>query len=322
MRTCHHAPVKAVRCVQGAVEVVDVPEPVAGADEVIVHVERAGVCGSDLHMISEGWVGVTLGHEFAGRLDDGRRVAIRPTGACGNCGHCSGGRINLCSQAFGAFHGGVVDGGWAERVAVHRSTVYEVPSGVSLGGAALAEPIAVAVHGVRRAALKTGHRVAVIGGGSVGLAVVAALGHMGWSVDVEARYRHQQQATERLGAHVGLSGEYDVVFDAVGTQSAVESSVRACRSGGTIVELGVFWEPITLGRELTLREISLVPALFYAHDQSRSDFETALDIVESRPDLESILVTHRFPLEEASAAIRTAQDRSSGALKVHLRVGD
>jgi len=267
-------------------------------------------------------MGVTLGHEFAGRLHDGTLVAVRPTGACGSCASCTSGRINLCASAFGGFHGGLIDGGWAERVSVDRSTAYALPQSVTPGGAALVEPIAVAVHGVRRVTIADGDRVAVIGGGSVGLAVVAVLCHLGVEVDIDARYPHQQQAAEQLGAHVGLRNTYEYVFDAVGSQSAVESSIRACRSGGSIVELGVFWQPITLGRELTLREISLVPALFYAHDHSQSDFDLAIEIVASRPDIESTLVTHVFALEDAAEAVRIAGDRSAGAIKVHLAIGE
>lgn len=273
-------------------------------------------------MITEGLTAVTLGHEFGGRTDDGRLVAVRPTGACGTCLQCARGRINLCDSAFGAFHGGLIDGGWAQFVSVDSSTVFAVPSNVTPGGAALVEPIAVAVHGVRRVSLDSGQKVAVVGGGSVGLTAIAVLTHLGFEVHVEARYDHQKSAAEALGAGIGLSGLYDIVVDAVGTQSAVDRSVRSCRSGGSIVELGVFWDPVTIGRDMTLREISLIPALFYAHDHSDSDFEAAIDIVVARPDLETILVTHVFPLDDAAEAVRVAGDRSSGAIKVQLAVDD
>lgn len=313
---------RAVRATRQGVVVVDVPAPEPTGNQVVVHIERAGICGSDVHMIAEGLAGVTLGHEFAGRLDDGTRVTVRPTGACGSCGECSVGRTNLCASAFGSFLGGLVDGGWAESVAVDRSMVFSVPPSVSSAGAALVEPLAVAVHGVRRAAVTAGQRVAVIGAGSVGLAAVAALGRAGCDVDIDARYDHQRLAASRLGAAIGLKGSYDVVIDAVGSQSAVETSLRACRSGGSILELGVFWEPVRLSREWTLREISLIPALFYAHDHSNSDFEEAIEIVAADPEIESIFVTHTFPLEEAARAVEIAQDRVAGAIKVHLEIGD
>jgi threonine dehydrogenase-like Zn-dependent dehydrogenase len=309
---------RAVRGTPEGIDVVDVAAPVTTHGEVLVRVERAGICGSDLHMIAEGFHGVTLGHEFAGRLADGARVAVRPTGECGTCTACQRGRTNLCASAFGAFHGGLIDGGWAEQVSVQENTVFRVPDALSAGAAALVEPLAVAVHGVRRIDIEPDRRIAVIGGGSVGLAAVAALRHRDHEVSVDARYEHQRVAAAALGADIGLSGAYDVVIDAVGTQSAVDASLRACRSGGTIIELGVFWESVTLGREMTLREISLVPALFYSHDHETSDFGTAIDIIARRPEIESIFVTHVFPLEDAAEAIRVAGDRSSGAIKVQL----
>jgi threonine dehydrogenase-like Zn-dependent dehydrogenase len=302
--------------------VFDVPAPMPNTDEVLIRVERAGICGSDLHMIAEGFHGVTLGHEFAGRLADGTRAAIRPTGECGSCTACRRGATNLCASAFGAFHGGLIDGGWAEQVSVHENTVFRVPDSVSASAAALVEPLAVAVHGVRRIDIEPGRRVAVVGGGSVGLAAIAALRFFGHEVSIDARYDHQRCAAQALGATIGLSDSFDVVIDAVGTQTAVDASLRACRSGGTIIELGVFWESVTLGREMTLREISLVPALFYAHDHETSDFETAIEIIAQRPDLESIFITHVFALEDAAEAIRVAGDRSSGAIKVHLSLDD
>lgn len=311
---------RAVRLSSEMIRVLDLPEPDPGPGQVLVNVERAGICGSDLHMIAEGFSGVTLGHEFAGRLEDGTRVAVRPTGACGECDECRSGRTNLCALAFGAFHGGLIDGGWAERVAVHASTVFPVPHSISAGGATLVEPLAVAVHGFRRIAVTEGLRVGIIGGGSVGLAAAAVGLHFGLDVAVDARYGHQQDAAGNLGATVGLRDTFDVVVDAVGTQSAVSAALGACRSGGTILELGVFWEPVTVSRELTLREISLVPALFYAHDHSRSDFETAIDVVATRPEIESIMVTHVFALDDAAEAVRVAGDRSEGAIKVHLAV--
>ncbi len=313
---------RAVRATSTGVDVVEVPTPDEGPGQVRVRIQRAGICGSDLHMIAEGITGVTLGHEFAGRLADGQLVTVRPTGSCGSCAECQRGRTHLCAAAFGEFHGGLLDGGWAEHVVVDARTVFPVPDSVTPAAAALVEPLAVAVHGVRRTVIEPGQRVGVIGGGSVGLAAVAALRHIGADVDIDARYPHQTAAAEALGAHVGLRDSYDVVIDAVGTQSAVERSIRVCRSGGTVVELGVFWSPITVGREMTLREISLVPALFYAHDHRRSDFETAIDIVAARPEISSIFVTHTFPLDDAAQAVRVASDRSSGAIKVHFAIGD
>lgn len=310
---------KAVRRVGSGVGAVDVPRPEESADgRIRVRVASAGICGSDLHMVAEGLASVTLGHEFGGRLDDGTVVAVRPTGWCGRCPACASGRGNLCADAFLRFHGGTVDGGFAEEVLVDPDEVYALPPEVPVTGAALVEPIAVAVHGLRRAVVHPGQRIAVIGGGSVGLAAVAVARHLGAEVDIEARYPHQQGAADALGARVGVRDRYDLVVDAVGSQSAFDRSVQVCRSGGVLVELGVFWSPVSMSREVVLREITIAPAVFYAHSHDEDDFTTAVDVLARRPDIEDVMVTHRFELDEAGEAFRVAGDRSSGAIKVHF----
>lgn len=298
--------------------VVETPEPASSA--LVLTVETAGICGSDLHMLGLGPSEVTLGHEFGGRLPDGRRVAVRPIGRCGSCDSCRGLRANLCTDAFARFQGGAIDGGFADRVAVDPDTVFPLYDSQTAGAAALVEPIAVAVHGVRRADVQPGMSVAVVGAGSVGLATVAVLVDFGIDVDVEARYEHQQRAVEALGGRVGLEGRYDVVFDAVGSQSAFASAVGACRSGADLVELGVFWDPVSMGADVVLREITIRPAVFYTHQHDGSDFQTAIDVLHRSPHIEDVMVTHRFSLDEAAEAFRVAADRRSGALKVHLVV--
>lgn len=298
--------------------VVETPEPASSA--LVLTVETAGICGSDLHMLGLGPSEVTLGHEFGGRLPDGRRVAVRPIGRCGSCDSCRGFRANLCTDAFARFQGGAIDGGFADRVAVDPDTVFPLYDSQTAGAAALVEPIAVAVHGVRRADVQPGMSVAVVGAGSVGLATVAVLVDFGIDVDVEARYEHQQRAVEALGGRVGLEGRYDVVFDAVGSQSAFASAVGACRSGADLVELGVFWDPVSMGADVVLREITIRPAVFYTHQHDGSDFQTAIDVLHRSPHIEDVMVTHRFSLDDAAEAFRVAADRRSGALKVHLVV--
>ncbi|MGA0878228.1 MAG: zinc-dependent alcohol dehydrogenase [Ilumatobacteraceae bacterium] len=312
---------KAVRRVGSQVAMVEVPRPGEPTEgRVRVRVVSAGICGSDLHMLAEGLGGVTLGHEFGGLLDDGTVVAVRPTGWCGQCAACSSGRGNLCGDAFMRFHGGTIDGGCAEEVLVDADEVYPVPANVPPSAAALVEPIAVAVHGLRRSVMQPGQRIAVIGGGSVGLAVAAAARHLGADVDLEARYSHQQDAADALGARIGVTDRYDLVVDAVGSQSAFDRSVQACRNGGVVVELGVFWTPVSMSRDVVLREVTIAPAVFYAHTHDEEDFTTAVDVLARRPDIERVMVTHRFGLDEAEEAFRVAGDRSSGAIKVHFVV--
>lgn len=306
---------RAVKRSGSSVEVVDVSEP--SGDGVLVKVTAATICGSDVHMLEKGFGNAVLGHEFGGFLPDGTLAAIRPTGMCGSCDFCHGGREHLCGTAMQRFFGGALDGGFAEQVLVDANCVFPV-EGITPSAVSLVEPLAVAVHGFRRATPVPGETVAVVGAGSVGLVAAAVAVHHGFECWIDARYPHQQVAAEAIGARVGIPDDrkFDVVFDAVGNQSAVTRSIAICQRGGRVVELGVFWDPITLGGEVTFREISLVPAVLYAHHHGDSDFQQAIEILRRRPELERILVTHRFGLDDAVEAFRVASDRSAGSIKV------
>jgi L-iditol 2-dehydrogenase len=304
---------------EGSVRCVDIDEPSTnGLDEVVVEVTSAGICGSDLHLVANGLADVVLGHEFGGRLPDGTLVAVRPTGVCGTCASCLRGSTNLCRDASTALYGVSSPGGLAERVAVERSRLIELPPSIDPSDVALIEPLAVVVHAVRRASPAKGDRVLVVGAGSIGLLAVAALRHRDIEVDVVTRHGHQGEIARALGAGTTPGRNYDVVIDAVGSQSAVDEAVLRCRHGGTIVEVGMFWDPVALGLPILMKEISLVPSMYYVHGHEDDDFAEAVRVLADGPDLASLVVTHRFVLEDAAQAFATAADRASGAVKVHL----
>ncbi|MDP9071897.1 MAG: alcohol dehydrogenase catalytic domain-containing protein, partial [Actinomycetota bacterium] len=151
----------------GRLEVVDKPDPVPGLGEVVVAVERCGICGSDLHLKSWGMVpvGAVMGHEFAGtiaavgaaapaHLAEGQRVAVLPAARCGSCRPCRSNRDNLCElQPMTAIGLGVNDGAHAEYVRVPAAACHPLPAGTAAEHGALVEPYAVALHAVRRSAV-------------------------------------------------------------------------------------------------------------------------------------------------------------------------
>jgi 2-desacetyl-2-hydroxyethyl bacteriochlorophyllide A dehydrogenase len=308
---------RAVRCEGGAPVVVDVAAP--SGEGVRVKVASAGICGSDLHLLT--WnLPAVMGHEFAGTLADGTPVAVEPIAPCLECAACRAGDTQRCvrgpSMVFGVGH----DGGMADECVVPESSIVRLPQGVAVRDACLVEPIAVAVHGVRRGHVHGNQRVGVIGGGSIGLAAVIAAQSAGADVDLSARHDRQRAAGERLGAGVMGDAEYDVVIEAAGTATAIAQAVERCKPGGTIVMLGSYWDgdvPVP-GQALCMKEISLVPASMYGRVGPSRDIEVAATILASRPEIAPTLITHRFPLDAAAEAFATARDRSSGAIKVVL----
>lgn len=308
----------AVTATQGTISVIEkeVPE---GIGELI-RVTSSGICGSDLHMIEAGLSGVILGHEFGGYTTDGRLVAIRPTGECGTCSPCTTGRSQTCSAAGRSLHGMSRDGGLAEFVLADPNQLFEIPAGVDATSVALVEPLAVVMHGINRANIQSGSRAVIIGAGSIGLLTAAALIDRGVEVDIVTRHAHQSVAAEALGAHpISQPGtDYDVSFDAVCSQQSFDACVDATRPCGTLLEFGMFWSPVTLNNALMMKEITVIPSIFYGHTHEHHDFEEAIDLLARTPLLIEVVVSHRFALTDAAEAFRVANDRQSGAIKVHM----
>lgn len=306
---------QAVKRTDEGIEVVDVDEPTG--EGVTVHVRSASLCGSDLHMAAMGPLPVVLGHEVAGTLDDGTPVAIDPNHPCGTCDLCRAGRRHLCREL--TIVGVTRDGGMAERVVIDPGSVVRLPVGLRVEDACLVEPLAVAVHGLGQAGITGGERVAVIGAGSIGLAAVAAAAASGVEVDVEARHEAQREAAERLGAKGAANGEYDVVIEAAGTQSALDRAVELIRPGGLVQFLSTFWEPVTLpGFAALMKEATLRWSFTYGHRAGGRDVEVAAALLARTPAIADTLVTHRFPLADAPEAFRVAADRAQGVIKIVL----
>jgi len=308
---------QAVKSTEDGVRVVAVDDPDPTGDEVVVEMRSASVCGSDLHLAGFGPLPAVMGHEFAGILADGTPVAVDPNAPCGACDLCTEGKTHLCRNL--AILGVTRDGGMAERVRVHPSQLVRLPAGVAPEQACLVEPLAVAVHGMGLAGVGGGSRLAVVGAGSIGLAAVAAATGAGAEVHLEARHDAQRAAGERLGATGPAEGEYDLVIEAAGSQSAVDRAVQLLRPGGTVVFLSTFWDPLTMpGHAVALKEATFKWSFTYGHHAAGRDVEVAAALLARRPEIADTMITHRFPLADATEAFRVAADRAHGTIKVLL----
>ncbi|HEV2993232.1 MAG TPA: alcohol dehydrogenase catalytic domain-containing protein [Acidimicrobiia bacterium] len=309
---------RAVRDSPDGVTVVDRPEPAGPGRRV--DVVAAGICGSDLHLLEHGPLPFTLGHEFAGRLEDGTAVAIDPSQPCGACDQCRAGAPHRCRTGAERALGVAVDGGMAERVLVGATALVPLPAGVPVADGCLVEPLAVAGHGLRLAAVDPAVRVAVVGGGAIGLAAVAAARGRGvTTIGLAARHRHQQEAGERLGASGVGDEEYDVVVEAAGTDSALARAASLCRPGGLVLLLSTHWSPVPVpGIPALMKELEFRWSYTYGWHPGGRDLDDAAALLAREPEIVAALVTHRFPLEDAAEAFRVAADRGSGAIKVVL----
>jgi L-iditol 2-dehydrogenase len=218
----------------------DVATPRPADGEVLVRVEAATTCGTDVKMWRRGHpvlgpYPARFGHETAGvREDTGERVLVGDSVACGDCGPCRAGRPQICRSPRWVL------GGFAEWIAAPEAALHPLPHGLEPAGAAMAEPLGAAVHAVARA---PGRAVApdagVLGGGPMGQMLAALLVAEGRAVTVADRHPERREQAEAVGA---LSAERvadcDVVFEAVGRPEAWREAVEACAPGGCVVFVG------------------------------------------------------------------------------------
>ena len=308
---------RGVRITDDGVQVLDVPEPTGTGQRV--DVVSSGICGSDLHLAAMGPLPVTLGHEFAGRLEDGTVVAIDPSRPCGECDQCRSGAPHRCRTGATRALGFGTDGGLADAVVAPASAVVPLPSGLDGADACLVEPLAVAVHGLRIGDVGAATRVAVVGGGTIGLAGVAAAVGLGAETGLAARHPHQRAAGERLGATVVTDGEYDVVVEAAGTEAALAQAAELCRPGGLVLFLSTHWGPVPIpGFPALMKELAFRWSYTYGEHAGGRDVDDAAVLLARSPEIASTLITHRFPLDDATTAFAVAADRAAGAIKVVL----
>lgn len=282
----------------GVLEVQDVAEPEVAEGDVLVQVRSVGICGSELHGARHPGFRkppLIMGHEFAGTNADGDRVVINPMLSCGHCELCHGGLRQVCRerQIIGVHRAG----GFAERVAVPGSTLRPVPEWLSWDAAAMVEPAANAVHAWALSGAGPGARVAVLGCGAIGLlCLLTAVDNGAASVDVTDLDPGRLAQARRLGAAAagsGLSGEYDVIIDAVGSPLTRAQSVDHQRPGGTAVWLGLAQDSPGFDANALIRSEKRVLGSFAYSDQ---EFARAAELLRNW----DLSWTSHYPLTEGA----------------------
>jgi L-iditol 2-dehydrogenase len=311
----------------------DVPWPEPGPGEVVLAIEAALTCGTDVKVRRRGHpvmiprVPTVFGHEFAGRVAavgegvtgvrEGDRMVAANSAPCGACRMCGAGRENLCTDLL------FVNGAYGEAIALPprlvRRNLVPLSSGLPASRAAFAEPLACAMLGIERARVEPGQTVVVIGHGPLGclLAMVAAarrarvivVGKAGWRLDrVQALGVGQcldatagEDVVEAIRVGTGGSGA-DVAIDATGRPEVWEEAVAAVGRGGTVVFFGGCAPGTTVSldtRKLHYEELTLVGAFHHTPELIRS----AVALLETNAVNPDALLTHRMGLDGVSAAL-------------------
>jgi (R,R)-butanediol dehydrogenase/meso-butanediol dehydrogenase/diacetyl reductase len=287
-----------------------IPDPEPRAGEVLVKVQRAGICGSDLnrfHYGSHPWPpGFIMGHEFCGEIaalgpgvttwQVGQQVVVEPTLYCGSCFYCRQGYHNRCVDFIRrGITGSGTNGAFAEYVCVPAYQPHTRPSDLGQDIAALVEPTAVSVHGWRLAGIERPHSVVIVGLGNIGLlAILVARARGARQIIAVGKYTPRQELALAYGASLVLAPDdpqlsarllertdglgAELVLEAAGTPSSLRLAVEAARKGGKIVVLGVFHEEVALDyRMILLTEKHIMGSLIY----QRQDFADAMAILAS-----------------------------------------
>ena len=293
----------------GVLDVGEQPRPAVGPHDVLIEVSHCGVCGSDLHLVLEGWgrPGTIPGHEYSGVVAEvgaqvrdwaaGDLVVGGPDTPCGECAMCRARRPSLCSgrHAVGREE---YQGAFARYVLLPEDRVLAIPPGLDERAAALCEPLAVAMHAVTssRVDLDASSRVLVSGAGPIGALVLAVLVARGVEdvVVVEPGERRRELAAALGAREVRLpsdldvptiaepdrevDGAVDVVFECSGHRVAIEAGLAQLRRGGTLVLVGAGIDPPHLdGNRILLNELWVTGSFNYDH----GGFEAALDLLAS-----------------------------------------
>jgi threonine dehydrogenase-like Zn-dependent dehydrogenase len=294
----------------------DALEPEAADGEVVLEVELAGICGSDLH----GYRGhpgprvppLVLGHEVVGHLD-GDAYAVYPLIGCGECAHCLAGEDNLCAswRLIGMHRPGV----FAERVAVPRRSLVPLPDGIDHERAVLVEPLACCVGAL--APHGDASSIAVLGCGPLGLLTVYLAARSGASVAAIDPLSERRAIAERLGAETTADelepGDFDLAVDAAGFEPTWRAGLAGVHSGGTVVMLGLgnADAPFPMA-QLVRRAITLRGQFGY----TRAEFARALEVIAEGDLPLDWLAT--VPLAEGADAFANLVDRPAEFAKIVL----
>jgi (R,R)-butanediol dehydrogenase/meso-butanediol dehydrogenase/diacetyl reductase len=288
---------------------------------------------------------LVLGHEFVGRVTAvgdgvegfavGDRVVTGAGVACGECEWCHAGRTNLCAHYYTL--GLHTDGGLATHARTPASICVAVPDECSDDAAAMAQPLAVAMHALNRGRVVRGESVVIIGVGGIGALMVGGASGRGIDGVIAVDVDDGRLATAReLGARHTLHAEREDVVAAVreltggagadlvvetvgGHGDTVDLAWELARIQGTVAVLGIFPDrvPVNLLRPV-VRELWATFPICYGVIDGRHDFAVAIELIaDGRAPVER-LVTHHFPLDDAPEAFRTAADKGTGSVKVHL----
>lgn len=326
----------------------EIPVPEPGDDQVLIKIMRIGVCGSDVHV----WHGthpftsypVTQGHEVSGQIVKigknvtgfhvGEKVTVQPQVTCGRCYPCRHGKYNLCENL--KVMGFQTTGLASQYFAAPAMLTTLLPENMSYDEGAMIEPLAVAVHAVRKAGKLTGKRIVVIGAGPIGnLVAQVAKGLGAEKVMITSHGGKRAQTARDCGIDCVVDArennlgdamvEYlgpdkaDVIFDCAGNDGSIGDAIRYARKGSTIILVAVFSKMTSVDLAvLNDHELDLNTSMMYREE----DYITAIELVAEGKVFLKPLISNHFPFQNYAEAYKYIDENRKEVMKVIIDIND
>lgn len=332
------------------VEVVELPNPEPGPDEVVIKVSGVGICGGDIGIYDSNQSAISgsldypfiPGHETCGEvvkvgaavagISPGERIAVETHIPCGGCYSCGQGYLNLCDnlRIFGVTRG--TNGAFAEYAVVPSVVAYKIPPEVTDDYGAILEPFGVGVHAIKVAGVTVGDRTTVLGCGPIGLFIIALLKHAGATEIIASDpSEYRLDLARKMGATMAVNPTQDdlakvareltdnvgpqVVFEASGNSKALAQAFDIIAKRGRLVLVAGHpsTPPLNFTKDVHLKETTVTG--IYGREIWNT-WDRAVELVKHRAiDLKPAM-THRFPLDKIDDAIGTAKRAESGKIIV------
>lgn len=329
----------------------DIEKPKTEENSVVVEVRAAGICGSDIPRIYRTGTysyPLILGHEFAGVVSEigaevspewlGKRVGVFPLIPCRECSSCKKNYYEMCKNY--SYLGSRTDGGFAEYVRVPVWNLIELPDGISMEQAAMLEPMAVAVHAIRRSKVKKSNSIAVCGLGTIGLFVLMFLREMGCeNIYVAGNKESQKKLVQSLGISVDdycdiknqnleewiwektAGNGVDVFFECVGKNDTLTQGLNCATAGGTVRLVGNPASDMKLPKDVYWKILRKQLAVYGTWNSSflhaeEDDWHYVLERLQREAIQPERMITHRFPLEKLKDGFELMRDKKEDYVKI------
>lgn len=317
--------------------------PVCGESEVIVEVKAAGICGSDIARVYENGahrMPLIIGHEFSGIVKEtNKRVGVFPLIPCRKCSSCLSKKYEMCTDY--SYLGSRQDGGFAEYVSVPKWNLIDLPDNVSFEAAAMLEPMAVAVHAMRRLEFGTDEKIVVCGLGTIGQLLTMFLLEKGCknifvvgSKDIQKKtvlsfgIMEENYIDSKDSNLCEKVKDADVFFECVGKNETISLAIDSVKAAGQICMIGNPYSDLELNKnvywKILRRQIRLTGtwnSSFYGESDpncKKDDWHYVINLLKDEKINPENLITHRFEMDELKSGFEIMKNKTEEYLKIMM----